>query len=200
MSTPKTLLQMAGAPATPAALSDSVVVMIDAQEEYLRGALKLPAVEPALSEGAALLARARDAGRPVVHVQHKGKPGGGIFDTENGTFDIAEAVAPVEGEIRIEKGLPNAFAGTDLDAKLKELGAKKLIVAGFMTHMCVSSTVRAALDLGYGCTVVGAACATRDLPDGQGGVVSHEDLHRAELAALSDRFAIIADRAADLPD
>lgn len=200
MPEPRTLLQMAGAPTAPKPLSESVVVMIDAQEEYLRGVLRLPAVDPALEEGAALLARARAAGRPVVHVQHRGKPGGGVFDSENGTFEIAAAVAPQEGELRIEKSLPNAFAGTELDAKLKELGAKSLIVAGFMTHMCVSSTVRAALDLGYGCTVVGSACATRDLPDGQGGVLPHAELHRAELAALSDRFAIIADTAADLPD
>ena len=61
-----------------------------------------------------------------------------------------------------------------------------------MTHMCVSSTVRAALDLGIACTVVDKACATRDLPDGEGGAVTAPDLHRAELAALSDRFAMIA--------
>lgn len=200
MSEPKTLLQMAGAPAVPKPLSDSVVVMIDAQEEYVRGVLKLPGVGPALEQGAALLARARAAGRPILHVQHRGKSGGGVFDPENGTFDIAEAVAVADGEIRVEKSLPNAFAGTDLDAQLKALDAKTLIVAGFMTHMCVSSTVRAALDLGYGCTVVGNACATRDLPDGQGGVVSHTELHRAELAALSDRFAIIAPDLSAVPE
>ncbi len=200
MSEPKTLLQMAGAPAVPKPLSDSVVVMIDAQEEYVRGVLKLPGVGPALEQGAALLARARAAGRPILHVQHRGKSGGGVFDPENGTFDIAEAVAVADGEIRVEKSLPNAFAGTDLDAQLKALDAKTLIVAGFMTHMCVSSTVRAALDLGYGCTVVGNACATRDLPDGQGGVVSHTELHRAELAALSDRFATIAPDLSAIPE
>ena len=200
MSLPKTLLQMAGAPATPKPLSESVLVIIDAQVEYQRGVLALPGVEPALDEARTLLARTREAGRPVIHVQHRGKPGGGVFDSENGTFEIAEPVAPQDGELRIEKSLPNAFAGTELDARLKGLGAKQLVVAGFMTHMCVSSTVRAALDLGYGCTVVGSASATRDLPDGQGGVVSHAELHRAELAALSDRFAMIVDRAADLPD
>jgi nicotinamidase-related amidase len=64
--------------------------------------------------------------------------------------------------------------------------------------MCVSSTVRAALDLGYGCTVVAKACATRDLPDGHGGVVAAAELHRAELVALGDRFAVVVDGAADL--
>ena len=60
-----------------------------------------------------------------------------------------------------------------------------------MTHMCVSSTVRAAVDQGFGCTVVGGACATRDLPDGTGGAGAAVDLHRSELAARGDRFAVV---------
>jgi nicotinamidase-related amidase len=67
-----------------------------------------------------------------------------------------------------------------------------------MTHMCVSATARAALDLGYQSTVLSDATATRDLPDPAGnGVVAAADLHRAELAALSDRFSIVC-RSADL--
>jgi nicotinamidase-related amidase len=64
-----------------------------------------------------------------------------------------------------------------------------------MTHMCVSSTARAALDLGYPVTVAADASATRDLPAPGGGVVSAGDLHRAELAALADRFACVTDSA-----
>jgi nicotinamidase-related amidase len=61
-----------------------------------------------------------------------------------------------------------------------------------MTHMCVSSTVRAALDFGYMSTVAADACASRDLPDGSGGVVAADAVHRVALAELADRFAIIA--------
>jgi len=197
MAEPRTLMQMAGAPGTPHPLAASAVVMIDAQNEYLNGGLPLAGIDRALDEGARLLAAARAAGRPVVHVQHKGRPGG-LFDPETAGFAIAQPVAPLAGETVVTKGLPNAFAGTDLDGVLKALEISSLVVAGFMTHMCVSSTVRAALDLGYGCSVVGNACATRDLPDGHGGVVSAADLHRAELAALGDRFAIVIDAAADL--
>jgi hypothetical protein len=58
--------------------------------------------------------------------------------------------------------------------------------------------VRAALDLGYGSTVVASACATRDLPAASGGVVPAAVLHEAELAALSDRFAMIAREASEV--
>jgi nicotinamidase-related amidase len=192
---PRTLRDLAGASATPPKLADSTLVLIDAQQEYVTGRLPLAGVEAALREAGALLAAARAAGATVVHVQHKGRAGG-LFDPDGPYFAINEAVAPRPGESLVHKGLPNAFAGTDLEALLKAGGARSLVFAGFMTHMCISSSVRAALDLGYASTVVAGACATRDLPDGQGGVVTAASLHRAEMAALADRFALIVESAA----
>ena len=191
MPEPKTLLDMAGVANRPHRLAEAAVVMIDAQMEYVNGRLPLTGIEPALEVGAELLAAARAAGRPVVHVQHQGK-GDGLFGPDSPFFAIAPQVAPAEGEAVVGKVVPNALADGVLDTRLKELGAANIIIAGFMTHLCVSTTARAALDLGYGCTVLAPACATRDLPDGQGGVVPAEDLHRVEIAALADRFAMIA--------
>jgi nicotinamidase-related amidase len=199
MSGPKTLLEMAGAPNRPQRLADSAVVMIDAQLEYVTGRLPLAGVGPALEVGAELLAAARAAGRPVVHIQHLGK-GDGLFGPDSPFFAIAPQVAPVADEPVVEKVVPNAFADGALDAKLKQLGVAKIIIAGFMTHLCISTTARAALDLGYGCSVLGPACATRDLPDGQGGVVAAADIHRVELVALADRFATIATEVSQLTD
>jgi nicotinamidase-related amidase len=187
----KTLLQMAGADLTPPGFADATLVVIDAQREYVDGALPLAGVEAALDRIAAALVRARGAGAPIVHVQHKGRAGG-LFDPDTTAFAIADQAMPVAGETVVHKGLPNAFAGTDLGEVLEQSGRKRLILAGFMTHMCVSATARAALDLGYQSTVLSDATATRDLPDPAGnGVVSAADLHRAELAALSDRFSIV---------
>ena len=197
MPAPKTLLEMAGAPNRPHALAESAVVMIDAQMEYVNGRLALSGMEPALEQGARLFAAARSAGTPVIHVRHRGK-GDGLFGPDSVYFAIAPEVAPQDGEAVIDKAVPNAFADGELDRRLKTLGLSNIIVAGFMTHLCISSTLRAALDLGYGCTLLASACATRDLPDGQGGVVPAAELHRAEVAALSDRFAIIASDAGQL--
>ena len=199
MSKPKTLLDMAGAPNRPQRLADSAVVMIDAQLEYVTGRLPLTGVGPALEVGAELLTAARAAGRPVLHVQHRGQ-GEGLFGPDSAFFAIVPEVAPEIHETVVEKGVPNAFADGALDAKLKELGVSKIIIAGFMTHLCVSTTARAALDLGYGCSVLAPACATRDLPDGRGGVVAATDIHRIELVALSDRFATIATEVSQLTD
>ncbi|MDH3229702.1 MAG: cysteine hydrolase [Alphaproteobacteria bacterium] len=196
---PKTLLQMAGADLAPSKLSESTLVVIDAQNEYRSGALPLAGVDAAVREIAALLARARAAGAPVVHVQHKGRPGG-AFDLEAERGHIMREAAPECAEPVVQKPLPNAFADTDLAEQLEAAGRTQLIVAGFMTHLCVSSTARAALDHGYRVTIPAAACATRDLPAPDGGTLKAADLHRAALTALADRFAIIAKNAAAVPD
>ncbi len=193
MSQPRTLLEMAGAPTEPGRLSESVLVLIDCQREYVDGKLPLHGIGEALAEAGRLLGAARAAAAPVVHVVHHSPPGSGVFDPETPYAEIAPEVAPESGEGRVVKSKPNAFAGTDLHDQLQALGRNELIVAGFMTHLCVSSTVRAALDFGYRCTIVGDAVATRDLPDGRGGVIGAEALHRASLAALADRFAIVVD-------
>ncbi len=100
-------------------------------------------------------------------------------------------LTPRSGETVVEKTLPNSFAGTELHSLLVVTKRTNLILAGFMTHMCVSSTARAALDLGFRVTIDASACGTRDLPDGQGGVVPAATLHRVALVELSDRFAIV---------
>ncbi|MCB2101614.1 MAG: isochorismatase family protein [Rhodobacterales bacterium] len=191
MTAPKTLLQLAGADLAPAAIAGSTLLLIDCQREYVDGAVVLPGVDAAVAAAADLLGRFRAAGAPVVHVAHVGQPGG-AFDPDGPGGAFAGAVAPLDGEAVVRKRLPNAFAGTDLESTLAAIGNRSLVVVGFMTHMCVSSTVRAALDHGYRTTVAADATATRPLPDGAGGVVDAATLQRASLAALSDRFAIIA--------
>ncbi|MEM8813481.1 MAG: cysteine hydrolase family protein [Pseudomonadota bacterium] len=190
MTEPKSLFQMAGADPKPPSLSEAALVVIDAQNEYVTGALPLSGVNEAAAQLSALIGRARSAGTTIVHIAHKGKPGG-LFDRDADNGQIIAAAAPDEGEVVIEKPLPNAFAGTDLDAVLKTAGSKPLIIAGFMTHLCVSSTARAALDLGYTTTIAADACATRDLPNPLGGLVSAQTIHDSSLTALGDRFACI---------
>jgi len=131
-------------------------------------------------------------------VRHRGRAGG-AFDPEAARGQIHATVAPLAGETIIDKGLPNSFAGTALAEVLEDIGPRPLVVAGFMTHMCVSATVRSALDRGLSSTVAMDATATRDLPDPAGGDLPADTVHRAALAAIADRFATVVP-AADIPD
>ncbi|SDH11950.1 Nicotinamidase-related amidase [Pseudomonas benzenivorans] len=188
MSFPQTLFQLTGRGHAPATLGNATLLIIDAQEEYRSGVLQLPGLDAALAEIAKLLSAARNTGAAIVHVKHLGIPGG-LLDPRGPRGQHLPEVAPLAGEIVVEKRLPNAFAGTELHERLQELGHLDLIVCGFMTHSSVSTTVRAAKDYGYRCTVVDAACATRDLPTPDGKVIAAAEMHRVEMIALADNFA-----------
>ena len=191
MTAPKTLLQLAGADLSLPSLGQSCLVLIDLQNEYCNGPLALPGADAAIASASRLLTRAREEGAAIFHIAHKGKAGG-LFDRTAERGAIVELLAPRATEAVIEKDLPNAFAGTDLQARLAATGRNNVVLAGMMTHMCVSSTARAALDLGLRVTIDAESCATRDLPDGRGGAIAASVIHEVALAELADRFAIIA--------
>jgi len=190
MSDPKTLLQLAGADLEPPKLGDACLVVIDMQNEYLDGPIALPDARAAITHAQSLVSRTRNAGSPVFHIAHKGREGS-LFDRDAERGRIVDELTPLSHEAVIEKALPNAFAGTRLADMISDTGCKDVIIAGFMTHMCVSSTTRAALDLGLRVTIDAQACATRDLPDGRGGRIDAATLNEVALVELSDRFAVI---------
>jgi nicotinamidase-related amidase len=73
--------------------------------------------------------------------------------------DLLEEVTPVGDEIVISKSSSGAFATTNLDRILRNLGINTLIFLGTSTGGCVESTASDAVDLGYKVIVVSDACA-----------------------------------------
>lgn len=195
MNAPATLLDLAGFDRTPAKWDEATLILIDHQNEYVSGALPLTGIAEAITECNKLLALARAHNTPVVHVVHHSPAGAPVFNPESTLSHIITELSPKDGEHTIIKTLPNSFAHTNLAELLAKLGHKHLIIAGFQTHMCVSATVRSALDHGYQSTVVAAACATRNLPNplnNQPLIAS--EIHQVALAELHDRFAtVVAD-------
>ncbi|MCL4799409.1 MAG: cysteine hydrolase [Burkholderiales bacterium] len=189
---PRTLRRMAGAQ-PPAAVDPrrTALVLIDFQQEYFTGNVPLPDGEAAAANAARLVAWAERTGMQVVHVHHVApSPKAALFTPGSDRIEPHPRLAPRAGDRRITKTLPSSFVGTELDAFLKGKGIDTLVIAGLMTHMCVDSTARDAVSLGYKAIVAGDACATRDLPDrGTGARVAHADIHRGSLTALADRFA-----------
>jgi nicotinamidase-related amidase len=198
MPEPNTLRALSGMPATPASLSDSTLIMIDCQNTYTQGVMELDGVTAALDEAARLLERARAAGIPIIHIQHDSGEGS-PYDIRAEIGQIVDRVAPQGDETVIVKAFPNSFVQTELDDRLKSASAHNLVLAGFMTHMCVNSTARGAFNLGYASTVVAGATATRALP-GPTGVVSADALQAASLAAIADLFGIVVPDAVAIPD
>ena len=199
MSNPRTLRDIAGLSGAPASLRQSALVLIDCQNTYRTGVMQLEGIEAALEEARRVLERARTLGIPVVHIQHDSGPGS-PYDIRAEIGRIAEPVKPLDGEAVVVKHYPNSFVQTDLHERLQKHGVTNLVLAGFMTHMCVNSTARGAFNLGYKPTIVAAATATRPLPTVAGAVVPAAALQEASLAALSDLFAVVVPRADDLAE
>ena len=199
MSDLRTLREVAGLGQAPGALRESALVMIDCQNTYRQGLMELEGVEAALDEARRLLERARSLGIPIVHIQHDSGPGS-PYDIRAEIGRIADKVEPRASEPVVVKHYPNSFVQTDLHERLQKQGVTNLVLAGFMTHMCVNSTARGAFNLGYRPTVVAGATATRSLPTATGGVVPAPVLQEASLAALSDLFAVVVPRTEDLPE
>jgi nicotinamidase-related amidase len=193
-----TLRDLMGLGDVPAAFGQSTLIMIDCQNTYRHGVMQLDGVEDALAEAARLLVRARGAGIPIFHIMHDAGEGS-PYDVRAEIGQISELVAPVAGEPVIVKNYPNAFVGTDLDAQLRGAPGRELILAGFMTHMCVNSTARGAFNLGYHPTVVASATATRELPGTDGIAVPAQAVQAASLAAISDLFGVVARGPDDIP-
>ncbi|HZZ49108.1 MAG TPA: cysteine hydrolase family protein [Pseudonocardia sp.] len=200
MADPTTLRTLSGLPDGPAKLAESTLIMIDCQNTYTEGVMELDGVQPALDQAAELLDRARSAGIPIIHIQHDSGEGS-PYDVRARIGAIVDRVAPRDGEPVIVKNFPNSFVQTDLDSRLREGNASSLLLAGFMTHMCVNSTARGAFSLGYAPTVVASATATRALPSSPGvEAVQAPALQSASLAAIADLFAVVVPDPAAVPD
>lgn len=146
---------------------------------------------------AALLKAFRAAGKPVIHVRHDSvEPGSTLRPGTPGNAFKPEA-EPLLGEPVFGKSVNSAFIGTGLEAHLRERGIDALVVAGFITNHCVSTTARMAGNLGFRTTVVADACATFDFKD-EAGVIPAETMHRIGLAELRGEFAEVVDAAAVL--
>jgi hypothetical protein len=67
------------------------------------------------------------------------------------------------GEPVVAKSVNAAFIGTDLDLRLRRLGAQQLVVFGISTDMCVSTKIRVGANLGWRMMLVEDACDCFDL-------------------------------------
>ena len=176
-------------------MESPVLLLIDVQREYFRrdGPLWIPDGEAVLERLRALLDGAREAGVPVVHVQHHEEPGSEVFAAGTEAVETMPEVAPLPGEPLIVKHLPGSFDGTPLDDVLEELHARTIVIGGFMTHMCCDTTAREAHARGLEVRFLTDGTATRDLTGPDGTTIPHRAVHEATLAAQADGFSALMD-------
>jgi nicotinamidase-related amidase len=168
------------------------LLLIDIQNDYFPGGkMELEGSVEAGKQAKKILNLFREKDRPVVHIQHLSvRPGATFFLPGTEGVEIHTDVRPLPGEPIIQKHYPNSFRNTPLLDHLKEKEIDQVVIAGMMTHMCVDATTRAAFDLGFQCTVVSDACATRALSY-ENETVSARQVQTAFLSALGAVYAWI---------
>lgn len=162
-------------------MDSTALILIDIQDFYFPGGAS-ELVEPgkAAEKAKILLSYFRENKGLVIHVKHDFSPGG----------DIHQLVKPLENEKVFTKKEVNAFLNSGLHDLLLQNHIKYVTLCGMQTHMCLEAATRAAHDLGYGCTVIEDACATRDLKFKE-VTVKAKDVHYSTLATLKSYAKIL---------
>ncbi len=137
-----------------------------------------------------MIAESRTCGRPIIYIQHINPPDDYFFLEGTHGVEISERIKPRDKDMIIVKHFPNSFLETELDDHLKSLGVDTLIVCGMMTHMCVDTTVRAAMDYGYQVKLVANACATMDL-EIAGEIIPADIVQKTFIASMEGVFATV---------
>lgn len=147
----------------------------------------------------ALIAHWRASSRPIIHVRHDSVQPGSPFTPGQPGNDFRPGFEPLAGEPVVSKSVNSAFIGTDLDLRLRRLGAETVVAFGISTDMCVSTTIRTGANLGWKMVLVADASDCFDLPDGQGGIIPGRAIHDAHVATLAYEFCDVVRTAELLP-
>ncbi|MHB1103347.1 MAG: cysteine hydrolase family protein [Devosia sp.] len=118
-------------------------------------------------------------GNPSLHIGEAGAMGRLLVAGEPGN-QIVDALAPMDGEIVIDKPGKGMFWATGIHERLRDMGITHLVFAGVTTEVCVQTSMREANDRGYECLLIEDAtesyfpqfkAATLDMIAAQGGIV-----------------------------
>ncbi|MDR3673774.1 MAG: isochorismatase family protein [Holophaga sp.] len=140
----------------------------------------------------------RAGGLCVVHVQSDARdPNSPLHPGEPG-HAFKPGTAPKPGETVLHQSGHCAFNGTGLERLLRDQGIDRLVLAGFTTSHCISSSARTACELGFKTVVLSDACVAFELEDVAGNRMPAELLHTAGLAELHGEFAMVLPTAAIL--
>lgn len=136
-----------------------------------------------------LLQAWRKKGFPVFFVKHcSANPKSLLAEGQPGN-EFKEEIRPKAGERVIKKKVHSAFIGTDLKERLDKAHITQLVIAGFATDHCVTTTARMAGDYGYETFVASDATAAFDRKGTEGKYFPAELIHETSLASIHREFA-----------
>ena len=138
-----------------------------------------------------LLSEWRKSKRPIIHVQHCSLEPDSPLRSDVPGYEFKDEARPIAGEKHFIKTVNSAFIGTDLEEYLRSREIESLVVVGFTTDHCVSTTTRMAGNLGFKVRLVSDATATFDRRGDDGTQYLASDIHNIHLASLNGEFCAV---------
>lgn len=134
----------------------------------------------------------RELSGRVVHVKHNSIEPSSLLQPGLPGNEFMDCGTPVDQEPVFEKCVNSAFIGTGLEAYLQSNHVDSLVVAGFTTDHCVSTSVRMAANLGFRVQLVSDATATYARTSPSGTLWTAEQMHDLSLASLHKEFCEVS--------
>ena len=161
----------------------AALIVIDMQRAFVEGPGAIPSIGTVLQAAQRQIQAAHDAGALVVFLQNDGRP---EEPDQPGSTGWELAFEPQPGDAVVRKRHDNGFAGTDLDALLRNHDVKKVSICGVMSEMCVAATARSAIERGYEVVLAHDAHGTYRVP----ALTNGEPEVPAELAARAAEWSL----------
>lgn len=166
-----------------------VLLVVDVQNEFSsRGRRPVPNHVEALQRIRECVAEARKARHAIAWVRHHNKPDESpAFIPGSWGGELSPGLGPRSGygpERLFEKDVFGAFSGTGLGEWLQDIGVTEVLIVGFYTHRCVSTTAREALVRGFAVSIDPEATGACDLDDDLLGRQSADDVRLSALLHL----------------
>ena len=136
--------------------NNSALVVVDVQVGVMANSWEAPRVVKYVARA---VERAREAGVPVIWVQHESKD----LPRNSSSWQLVAELVPAMGEKRVYKRFPSSFEETNFEEGLSQIGATHLVLAGAQTNWCIRATAYAALDRGYDLTLLKDAHTTESI-------------------------------------
>lgn len=171
------------------------LIVIDVQQEYFEGLLKIqsPPRQQSLARTAQAIDAAQQAGIPVYIVQHQMPAQAPVFADGSDTFKLHPEIAQHADQATqvFTKMYSSVFAGTDLEAWLRESNIDTIALTGFMTNNCVIGSAAAAEPLGFSVEVLSDATGAIDIAN-EAGSASAQQVHETLMALLHSNWAAVS--------
>jgi nicotinamidase-related amidase len=168
------------------------LIVIDVQNDYDGGnlAITYPPFADTLPNVARAMDAAAAAGVKVVVVKMITSATSNVFKPGTHGADLHPEIERRRRDHYIEKTLPSAFTGTDLEYWLRVNGIETVTIAGYMTHNCDLSTVVHAMHMGFAVEFLSDATGSLDYKN-RAGEATAEEIHRVMSVVFQSRFAAV---------